>query len=332
MQAWIEMHGGRPLIIDRKSSDKPVLSLDRPSVCLAGGIQPEVLRARLKAEHVASGFVARLLMAMPPEQPRRWSEADVTTEVREAYVGLVQRLYQMEASDEALPLSREAKALFAAFVNGNGEVMQRLPGGALRSFLAKVEFTAARLALTLHLAAYASSDRLLPPGDVSAEAMRRALRLVHWLRYETARVYQALAIEQHSLSDDERLVLRLPEVFTWEDIAALKGVQRSQAYDIQKRLVAQGLARVHGQRGSYEKTFHWTPDLPDLPDKLPGEGLENPVNPVNPVPESDEPDSERLENPVNPVNPVSDPDETDARGTGGDGLADAAALDDFEEF
>jgi len=64
--------------------------------------------------------------------------------------------------------------------------------------------------------------------------------------------------KQRSLSDDERLALRLPDVFTWEDIAALKSVHRSRAYDIQKRLVAQGLARDHAQRGKYEKTFHWT--------------------------------------------------------------------------
>ncbi len=97
-------------------------------MCIAGGIQPEVLKTRLKAEHIASGFVARLLMAMPPERPRRWSEADVTTEVREAYIGLVQGLYKMDASDETLSLSHEAKALFAAFVNENGALMQRLPG------------------------------------------------------------------------------------------------------------------------------------------------------------------------------------------------------------
>ncbi len=228
--------------------------------------------------------------------------------------------------------------------------MQNLPGGALRSFLAKIEFTAARLALTLHLAAYATSDRSPSPAEVSSDAMHNALRLARWFRSETARVYQVLDIEQRSLSDDERLVLRLPDVFTWEDIAALKSVHRSRAYDIQKRLVAQGLARDHEQRGKYEKIFHWTPDLPDLPDKPPGErfenpenpvsepdkpdggNLENPENPVIPVSEPDEPDSGSLESPENPVNPVSDPDDTDERRTGGDGLANAAALDDFEEF
>ena len=171
--------------------------------------------------------------------------------------------------------------------------------------------------------------------------MRGALRLARWFRSETARVYQVLKIEQRSLSDDERLVLRLPDVFTWEDIAALKGVQRSQAYEIQKRLVAQGLARDHTQWGKYEKTFHWTPDLPDFPDKAPGERLENPVipvsdpdepdggSPVNPVIPVSDPDGG---SPVNPENPVSDPDDTDERRSGGDGLANAAALDDFEEF
>ena len=153
--------------------------------------------------------------------------------------------------------------------------------------------------------------------------MHNALRLARWFRYETARVYQVLKIEQRSLSDDERLVLRLPDVFTWEDIAALKGVQRSQAYEIQKRLVAQGLARDHTQWGKYEKIFHWTPDLPDFPDKPPGARLENPVIPVS------DPDGG---SPENPENPVSDPDDTDEQRSGGDGLANAAAVDDFEEF
>ncbi len=96
--------------------------------------------------------------------------------------------------------------------------------------------------------------------------------------------------------------------------------------------VCRPLARDHAQWGTYEKTFHWTPDLPDFPDKPPGERPENPVNPVIPVSDPDEPGGGSLENPVIPENPVSDPDDTDERRTGGDGLANAAALDDFEEF
>ena len=90
--------------------------------------------------------------------------------------------------------------------------------------------------------------------------------------------------------------------------------------------VCRPLARDHAQWGTYEKTFHWTPDLPDFPDKPPGERPENPVNPVIPVSDPDDTDGE------SPVIPVSEPDETDEQRTVGDGLTNAAALDDFEEF
>ena len=90
--------------------------------------------------------------------------------------------------------------------------------------------------------------------------------------------------------------------------------------------VCRPLARDHAQWGTYEETFHWTPDFPD---KLPGE---RPVNPVIPVIPGSDPDDTDVERPVIPISPVSDPDDTDEQRTVGDGLANAAALDDFEEF
>jgi len=85
LQNWIEFYEGRTIQIDRKSSDRPALYVEDPSVSVTGTIQPDVLEDRMESIHFQSGFAARLLMCEPPEQPRRFNEAGVTHATKKAY-------------------------------------------------------------------------------------------------------------------------------------------------------------------------------------------------------------------------------------------------------
>ena len=276
-QAWIEMHSGRPLVVDRKTSSPPVLHIDRAAVSVTGTIQPRILRERLTLARFDSGFAVRFLIAMPPVTARRWSEADVTEEVREGYVGLVRRLYALpyDGRGRALSLSSGAKVLFREFVDTNGALTYRLPEGPLHSFLAKTEATAARLALTLHLAMWCSDGEHagMDPGPVSEEAMCQALRLTRWLRHETARLYQWLGFGAGRLSEEEQIVQDLPAPFSWQDVAKAASVKtKSGAFKVINRLLEAGVVR-RVEHGKYEKAWtEETVDYGDFGDYDPGEG------------------------------------------------------------
>ena len=201
---WIELWGGRPVVVDRKSGDKQVLYVERPNVSVLGGIQPGVLKDRAGRQLLDSGFMARLLLLMPPERPLRFTDADVPPDVREGYATTVEAVYALPASEEALPLSTEGRRLFASFVNENADLYDALTG-PLRSALVKLPSYAARFALALHLADYAADTERPPgvsPGAITAGAVARAVTLIRWFRHEAARIYERFGL--HGVDPSER--------------------------------------------------------------------------------------------------------------------------------
>ena len=70
---WLEMHRAGTVIVDRKTAERQTLFISRAAVSVTGGIQPGVLARALSPEFLDAGLAARLLMAMPPKLPKRWS-------------------------------------------------------------------------------------------------------------------------------------------------------------------------------------------------------------------------------------------------------------------
>lgn len=255
---WIELCGGRPIVIDRKSDERGVLYVERPNASVVGTIQPSTLAAKLGPGHFDSGFAARLLLTEPPARRRRWSEATVTSDVAGAYHSLVRGLYREDEGADVLPFSAEARALFVAFYNENGAVMDRLPDGPLRASLSKVEGYCVRLALVFHLCACAVRREI--PGEVSAEAVERAVVVARWLRYEQARVYRLHGFDRLALDADERKALELPDEFGWGDVADVWEVSRSGAFKVIGRLLEKRCAEDAGH-GKYRRVARLPDDL-----------------------------------------------------------------------
>ena len=61
---WLSIHNGSPLTIDRKGGD--YIRIANPSVAIIGGVQPYILKERLKEnpDYFHSGFMARFLEAI----------------------------------------------------------------------------------------------------------------------------------------------------------------------------------------------------------------------------------------------------------------------------
>lgn len=253
MQAWIEMHDGKPVVIDRKTSEIPTLYVDSPSVCATGTSQPSMIRESLTTAHFGSGFAPRLLLCEPPASPRTWTEADVSSDVSAAYDSLVRDLYALPEGGGELALSEAAKPHFVAWVERNGNEMFQLPDGPLRSACAKIEAKAARLALVFALAEALEAGITPEDGfDVSESAIVRAVRLALWLRYETARLYRLYGFERRALSPDACRALDLPEEFAWQDVAEGWGVKKAGAYKVIDRLTKRGYVEDAGH-GKYRR-------------------------------------------------------------------------------
>lgn len=209
---WLEMFGGRPMVVDRKGGG--TLYVPCAAVSIAGGIQPETLRRALVQEHRDNGLAARLLLSSPPRMPKQWTEADVD-EVTEAAVAMVfERLYSLtpETDDNGdqrprlVTLADDGKRAWVKFYNEHAHEMVNLSGDESAAW-SKLEGYAARLTLVVHLTRWAAGDTTLrDPGRVDEASIAAGVVLARWFGDEARRVYAIL-----SESDDDRETRRLVE-------------------------------------------------------------------------------------------------------------------------
>jgi hypothetical protein len=93
---WLEVHRGNPISVDRKTGDHKKVRVPRAAVSVCGTIQPKVVARAFDGEAFDSGHVARILLCMPPRQPKVWSDVEVPDAVADQYARLVRGLYALE--------------------------------------------------------------------------------------------------------------------------------------------------------------------------------------------------------------------------------------------
>lgn len=196
---WIEMHGGRTVIIDRRHGEPRTLFVPRAAVSIGGGIQPGILRRVVTQEHRDNGLLARILMAWPPRRPRRWTETEPDESLTAAVQTVYDRLWELSPTKDRdgeptpimIPLAPDAKSSYIDFVNANGSEQYELEGD-LAAAWSKLEGYAARLALVHHLVRCASGERTDPEAGIDAESMTAGIALVRWFGAEDRRIYSVL--------------------------------------------------------------------------------------------------------------------------------------------
>jgi hypothetical protein len=195
---WLEMFGGRPMVVDRKGGG--TLYVPSAAVSIAGGIQPATLRRALGQEHRDNGLAARLLLACPPRKPKRWTEAEVDADTEAAVATVFDRLFSLtpetdDAGDERprlVTLDDDGKRAWVAFYNEHAGEQVNLCGDEAAAW-SKLEGYAARLALVVHLARWAAGDATLrDPALVDAASIAAGVSLVRWFGDEARRVYAML--------------------------------------------------------------------------------------------------------------------------------------------
>ncbi len=119
---WLQLHHAGAVNYTRKTGDRDSreIRVRGVGVSVTGTIQPRILARVLTEEYRASGFLARLLLAMPPWRSRHWSEAEVDDPTRAAFIELVNKLFRLPAGNRpdgspvphVVRLSPAAKELF----------------------------------------------------------------------------------------------------------------------------------------------------------------------------------------------------------------------------
>src|SRR5262249_10945708 len=138
----------------------------------------------------ASGFMARILVSMPPRQPKLWTDEDVDPATTQAYGDLLRLLRSIPVRPQpvTVPLTPAAKATGVQFYNSWNRGTASASGD-LGSAFAKIEAYAARFAL-IHQVASAARD--VAPLAVGEESMAAGIALARWFGREAERVYAVL--------------------------------------------------------------------------------------------------------------------------------------------
>ncbi|MCS4155055.1 hypothetical protein GGQ03_002349 [Salinibacter ruber] len=251
LQFWVEVWQGTQASRDRAGDGNT--TVDTPAVPVTGTIQPGTLKEKLDEIHFDTGFAARLIFCKPPTKPKRWTEADVSRGVRDAYERVLSRLYST-ARGQTFVLSPDAKAVWIEYFNEANRSLETRPEGPAKAVAAKGITHTARLALILHLCRKASGET--NSDKVNAESIEIALQIGKWLTDETLRVYHKMGLDDTAVSPMRRFLQRLPDSFKTADakeIAEEDDIPESTMYDWFNKLQESGaLEKI--KRGLYCKT------------------------------------------------------------------------------
>ncbi len=188
--AWLELHRGGSLIVDRKTGTPRTVHVRRAAVSVAGTIQPGVLAGALTCEHWESGFAARLLLAAPPTKVKRWTDRTPSRDALTTYGGIVRELLRLDFSGDGEPiafrLTPEAHDEWVRWYDEMGERQADAGDDREAAALSKLEAYGARLALIHALAENPAADA------VNADAIRAGCGLADWFGHEAERVYGLL--------------------------------------------------------------------------------------------------------------------------------------------
>lgn len=225
---WLEMFGGRSMVVDRKSGG--MLYVPRAAVSIAGGIQPETLRRALGQEYRDNGLAARLLFAMPPRTPSRWTEAEVSPQTEKAVESVFDRLFGLtpdadvngDERPKLLPMTEAGKAAWVKFYNEHSDAQMELVGDEAAAW-SKLEGYAARLALVVHMTRWAAGDATIcDPAQIDEASIGAGVAMARWFGDEARRVYAMLAE-----SDDDRADRQLVELIERKGTREENGVSMS---------------------------------------------------------------------------------------------------------
>lgn len=199
---WLELWDGQGISNDRKGTG--FIFAPRTAISLCGGIQPGILARVMNSKMQDAGLSGRLLYAMPPRVPKRWTEMSVDVAIKARMQCLFDHLTNLQPLvdgdgnpvPEPLLLTDAARRLWIEFYDAHGLVTAE-QSGALAGAFSKLESYAARIAMVFHLVRVAMNDPEIKDRlAVDEVSMGHAIRLVQWLAGETVRVHALLGEDE----------------------------------------------------------------------------------------------------------------------------------------
>lgn len=193
----LDAYDGRSAMVGCKSNF--LFQIGPVALSITGTISQADLKEVLNEERIGSAIAARLLVAMPPEQARHWSDDEVSDEVISRYEQLIFRLARLSnasietqtAAPISLEMTPQARDRFKNFYNKVGAARGDVEASRMKAALTKVESVAMRIALIIACARFVMGERnreVVEERDVAA-----GIAAACWFLSETGRIESIFA-------------------------------------------------------------------------------------------------------------------------------------------
>lgn len=248
-QSWLSFWNGAPSLINRKSH-KP-LFLERPFVSVCGCLPPDTLPDLADERGREDGFLHRILFSWPARYPRAWSDDVVDESTMGAVMDVFEMLWGLDPEDaggSGLPLritfTPPAKAAWVEWISEHyRESSSPAFPDNLRGPWAKLEGYAARLALILQMARWASGEAR---GDeIDPRSVAGAATLVAYFKEHARRVYSRL----RSTPEDQSVLQAVDWIRRNGGAVTARDVQRAGLRDVRTSEEAKILLQRIADRG-----------------------------------------------------------------------------------
>ncbi len=258
-QFWLSVWSGKPIRINRKTSEPTYIPL--PFISVAGTIQPGILN-ELAENRTENGFLDRLLFVVPDNLKKNyWSETELSPDIVENWHTIISTLLDVSIiQDEAknpqpkiLRFTPKAKQRLFQWQRELTDLSNKPENEAISGIYAKIEMYALRLALILEMTRYACNES--DKQAVGVESVEGAINLVEYFKNSAVKVHLIISntnpLEKYP-ADRKALYEVLPDTFTTE-----RGLQVAKDMGIPERSLKRFLnenelfKRI--RRGEYEK-------------------------------------------------------------------------------
>ena len=176
----------QPLAINRASKDP--ININQPTVYVAGGIQPEILKDLANDNRAENGFLSRIIFVYPDlDEKQPYSDETLNPETLNNYHVYLNAFATIETPIN-LTLSKDAKSLYKNWYNKNVELSNKEPKGYLKGVYGKLDVISLRLAIVVQGMDYVCNQNTSI--EITPESMKTALELTEYFRETALKVYK----------------------------------------------------------------------------------------------------------------------------------------------
>jgi len=260
-QFWLSIWSGKPIRINRKTSEPTFIPL--PFISVIGTIQTGVLKTMAK-DRTENGFLDRVLFTVPVNLKKEyWSEKELPDTIELEWQNIMSKILELPVTNDEthnpspmiLKFKSKAKSFLFKWQRALTDQSNALENETLCGINSKMEMHAVRLALILQMARFACGED--NKDAIGIEAVKGAIKLTEYFR-STAKEVQNIITDksplEHLPADKKALYSALPKNFIKS-----KGTAIAESLSISERTFGRFLKNKElffkVKQGEYEKLF-----------------------------------------------------------------------------